>query len=137
MRLRTTVLFLAVGLALPTACKKDKGGCADGPNFAKLALPATLHIYRSGSYLGAITVPAVGAPTFAAAAGAPEDRLKAFHEDFDPLVSSDKVSVKYETASGDTHYMCGATVNKGTPEYADALRAHFFGKYYEVQDRAP
>lgn len=130
-----TALLLAC-LALPVACKSQDKGCAEGPAFAKLALPATLHVYKADTYLGAVTVPASGDPSFSAAP-APKDKLDEFRADFSRAIGSDSVSVKYETMSGDTHYMCGASVKKGTPEYADALRAHFFGQYYEVKDRAP
>jgi hypothetical protein len=134
---RSIALILGVGLGFPIACKgKAAGGCSDPPAFERLALPATLHIYKSETYLGAVTVPASGDPTFAAAP-APAQQLKGFREDFAKAIGGDSVSVKYETASRDTHYMCGTSVKKGTPEYADALRAHFYGRYYEVKDRAP
>ncbi len=136
LTLRSAALLLGASLAFPVACKDEKGGCSDPPTFAKLVLPATFHVYKSETYLGAVTVPVSGDPTFSPAS-APPDEVKSFREDFDKAIHSESVSVKYERASKSTHYMCGATVKKGTPEYADALRSHFFGRYYEVKDRAP
>jgi len=131
------LLVFAVCTALAFACKSKRGGgCSDGPKFETLALPATFHVYKSEEYVGAVTVPAAGDPTFLPKS-ANAELVREFEAEFSKAAQAESVSVRYETAEDGVHNMCGASVKKGTPEYADAFRRHIWDRYYEVKDRAP
>jgi hypothetical protein len=137
MKNKPITLLLLLALPLSMACEKPGHPCADGPQLEALTLPATFHVSRNHTWLGAVLIGVDAKPTFQPAPGAPAEELKRFQEDFDEGTKGEDVSVKFETMRGDTHYMCGATFKKGTPEYPAAFKRYLYDQYYDITDAAP
>ena len=115
----------------------DPSPCSNPPSFEALELPATFHVYRSDHYLGALTIPETGKPSFEAVEGAPADELETFQLVFDSTIEDDSITVKYGGVRGDTRVTCGVEVKKDAPEYPAALRSYLDSGYTDLRDTPP
>jgi hypothetical protein len=111
--------------------------CDNPPGFEALELPATLHVYRNDYYLGALTIPETGEPSFEAVEDAPADELETFQLVFDSTIKDDSITVKYGGVRGQTRVTCGVEVKKDTPEYPAALKSYLDSGYTDLRDTPP
>jgi len=115
----------------------DPSPCDNPPSFEALELPATFHVYRSNHYLGVLTIPETGEPSFKAVKEAPTDELKTFQLVFDSAVNDDSIAVRYGGTRGKARITCGIEVKKGAPEYSAAFVHHLDSGYTDLRDTPP
>ena len=128
------VLFIFALAALATSCKPQHEPCS-GMSFEPVTLPMSFGVTKKGKLLGRVTMDAQQTATFEPDASADKEALDRFQADFDALTAADAASYKYGDHDGEsTHFSCGGSTAKGTPQYPAAFKYAIYSEYYEVTE---
>lgn len=128
-------LVIAFLVSLSMGCKEKSEPCS-GMTFDEETLPMTFSVSSRDSNLGTVTMDAQQNVEFKPDANADEEKLKMFLADFEQLTKSDQANYKYSDRDNKgTHYSCGGSVKKGTPQYPGAFKMALYSDYYEIDDK--
>lgn len=132
--MRTEILAVIAVLAITVGCKEKHEPCS-GMKFDPVTLPTTFTVKNQSTVLGKVTMDADQNATFEADPSADAEKLARFKEDFDGLVASGAAQFDYSDHDGeDTHFSCGGSVKKGTPDYPAAFKMALYSDDYELED---
>ena len=132
MRAIITIVLLTTAFTL--GCKEKHDPCS-GMNFDPIALPMTFGVTSDGSMLGKVTMDAEQNVTFTAEPKADPERLARFETSFANHAAADAVTYEYSDSDGEgTHFSCGGSTKKGTPEYPAAFKMALYSDYVEIVD---
>lgn len=117
-------------------CEAQHEPCS-GMKFDPLTLPTSFSVTSDGNVLGEVTMNAEQNVSFAPDPSADPERLTRFEGDFQKYAAAGEANYTYRDRDGKgTHFSCGGTAKKGTPEYPAAFKLALYSDYYGLVDTA-